>query len=280
MKRIWFKGKRHTGTLAISAHDRGLTLGDGLFETLLVVKDVALWRFEHLRRMKAAATELGMVFPEEEIENAIDALTHRSKSHHVLRLTLTRGEGGRGLAGESKAPNFLATLDPFDPALQFQPVTLKTSGICRNASSPASRLKTLSYMDNILAARDAVADGFDDALMLNSEGRVACTTIGNIFLERGGMLITPALGEGLLPGVTRAAVIAAAASHANIKVEERQVTLADVEQADGLFVTNSLRYLRPVSRLDQRKFKTGRHAMRNALVRHILQGEQEQILLN
>ena len=120
MKRVWLNKALVKGKLAVSAQDRGLTLGDGVFETLAVTKGVALWRFEHIERMRKAAAELGIPFPEEEIENAIDALTHRAKDSHVLRLTLTRGEGGRGLAGDIAKPTLIGSLQPFDDKLRLQ----------------------------------------------------------------------------------------------------------------------------------------------------------------
>ena len=240
MKRLWFNKGLVTGKLSLSAQDRGLTLGDGLFETLAVNKGVALWRFEHIERMRKAASEMGIPFPETEIENAIDALTHRTKDHHVLRLTLTRGEGGRGLAGDIAKPTLIGTLQPFDENLRFQPVSIVTAKVRRNLHSPSSRMKTTSYIDNILAAREAHSAGVEDALMLNTAGRISCTSIGNLFLEVEGELVTPSLSEGILPGITREAVIRLA-RQAGIGMREKQVKPADVVKADFVFVTNSLR---------------------------------------
>jgi branched-chain amino acid aminotransferase len=278
MKRLWLNTGIVTGKLSLSAQDRGLSLGDGVFETLAVSKGVALWRFEHLERMRAAAQELGIPFPEEWVENAVDALTYRARGSHVLRLTLTRGEGGRGLAGDISKPTLIGTLLPFDEALRFQPLSLMTSTLRRNLQSPSSRLKTLSYVDNVLAAREAVAAGDDDALMLNTAGRVACCSIGNVFLEAHGGLVTPSLAEGILPGVMRAAILRMA-RQAGIAVKERQVKVADLANADSVFVSNSLRFIRSVTRLDGK-----RYAVRSKVVERLAQGllnnEQEQIVLN
>jgi branched-chain amino acid aminotransferase len=278
MKRMWLNSKLIKGKLALSSHDRGLTLGDGLFETFAVRDGVALWRFEHIERMRSSAAALGIPFPETDIENAIDALAYKAKAEHVLRLTLTRGEGGRGLAGEIKKPMLLGTLDPFDGQLRFQPVKLMTSAVRRNLYSPASRMKTLSYMDNILAAREAIASGADDALMLNSAGRVASSTIANAFVEKDGVLITPTLAEGILPGVMRSAVIRAA-KHLGIQVKERQVKPAEAASADGLFLTNSLRIIRPVAMLDGRRYGP-RSKIVDGLSRALLNAETEQLVLS
>ncbi len=253
MNRIWFDGKLHEGPVAISAHDRGLTLGDGIFETILVLDNVALWRAEHMMRMQAAAQELGIAYPANEMSDAIDALISNTRTHHALRLTLTRGAGGRGLAAKTDRSTFVATLTEFDPDLQFQAMTLATSRIERNIKSPTSFFKTLSYMDQIMAARDAVDRGFDEALMFNTKGRVACCSTGNIFLVIDGELVTPSLYEGILNGIMRNVIIEAA-SQAGIKVKERLVRLADLARAESMFATNSLRYTRAVKILDDRHF--------------------------
>lgn len=276
--RVWRDGKLQKAALAATADDRGLTLGDGVFETLLVKDGIALWRFEHVERMRAAAAVLGIPFPEEAVENAIDGITHRMAGTHALRLTLTRGAGGRGLAGPATTPTLIATLSPFDAGLQFQPLSLKTVGIRRNLFSPASSLKVLSYVDNVLAAREAADAGFDDALMLNTAGRVACSSIGNVFMEVDGVVATPSLSEGILPGIMRGAVIAAA-RQAGIKVREKQIRPADLAKADMVFVTNSLRYVRVVKRLDGRRF-TARSSLLEAIIRGVLNAEQDQIILN
>jgi branched-chain amino acid aminotransferase len=278
MKRVWFNKELVSGKLALSAQDRGLTLGDGLFETLAVNKGIALWRFEHIERMRKAAVELGIPFPETDIENAIDALTHRSKDHHVLRLTLTRGEGGRGLGGDIAKPTLIGSLQPFDAGLRFQLASLLTSKIRRNLHSPSSRLKTISYVDQILAAREAIAGDADDALMLNTAGRVCCTTIGNIFLELDGALVTPSLSEAVLPGIMRDAVIRLA-KNAGISVREKQVKPADLAKADFMFVTNSLRFVRAVTKLDGKRF-SARSKLVDKIVQGLLNVEQEQIILN
>lgn len=278
MKRIWLNTKLIKGKLPLFSNDRGLTLGDGLFETLAVRDGVALWRFEHIERVRAAAEAIGIPFPETDIENAIDALTHKTKGHHVLRLTLTRGEGGRGLAGEIKQPTLVGTLDPFDGQQRFQSVKLMTSAIRRNLNSPASRMKTLSYMDNVLAAREAAAAGADDALMLNSAGRVASSTIANIFFEKEGALITPALSEGILPGVMRAAVIRAV-KQLGVQVREKQIKPADIATADGLFLTNSLRFIRPVAMLDGKRYAP-RSKIVDELSRALQNAEMEQLVLS
>jgi branched-chain amino acid aminotransferase len=278
MNRLWHNDRLVRGKLSLSHNDRGLTLGDGVFETLAVVDGVALWRFEHLERMRLAAAELGLPFPENQIEDAVDALTHKAKGHYVLKLTLTRGEAARGLASGGKKPTVLGQLHPFDASLRFRPVKLVTSAVRRSPHAPSSRLKTISYIDNIAAAREAHAQGADDALMLNVAGRVACCSVGNIFLVKDETLATPSLAEGVLPGIMRAAVIALAKA-GKIDVKEKQLRPRDIDEADAMFMTNSLRFLRPVTTCDDKRFSP-RSKVIDQLMRGLLNMEQAQLILD
>ena len=252
-----YNGRILEGPVPLDPRDRGLTLGDGLFETLLVVNGVALWRHMHMARMQGAANELGIAFNRDGIDDAVDALLAiAAPGHHVLRVTLTRGTAARGLGGNSKSPTLLVTLDPFDAKLMFRPVSLLTSSVRRSPHSPACRLKTLSYIDNIAAAREAAAKGLEDALLLNTDGHVACSTIANVFLIGGGRLITPARDQAILTGVMRQTLLAAA-HHLHLACEERVVTPAELHRAEAVFLTNSLRFIRPVAALDGQKLGTG-----------------------
>lgn len=255
MNRTWFNGALVEGPLAVDRAERGLTLGDGLFETLLVLNRKPLWGNMHFARLEAAAQELGIGFDRDGLDDAVEeVLDGAPKSHQVLRVTLTRGAGVRGLGASGGSSSLLITLDPFDPALMFKPVTLSSTVIRRNPQSVSARLKTLSYIDNIAAAREAAGHGMEDALLLNTKGNVACSTIANVFLMKGGTLVTPARDQGILTGVTRQALIHAAA-HLGLATEERAVKPSEIGRADAVFLTNSLRFIRPVTALDQKPLR-------------------------
>jgi branched-chain amino acid aminotransferase len=166
----------------------------------------------------------------------------------ALRITLSRGKTERGLAGDGTYPSLLMTLDGFDTKNLFQPCRLKVSSVRRNEFAPSSRLKTLSYIDGIAAAREVVADA-DDALMLNTRGHVASSTVANIFLLQGNELVTPSLNQGILPGITRRVLLDNAKSMGFVPVE-KTVSLEDLFRADAVFLCNSLRFLRPVTMLN------------------------------
>jgi branched-chain amino acid aminotransferase len=253
---VWFNGALTDGPLALDRSDRGLLLGDGLFETILVLNQKPLWGNMHFARLESGAQELGIPFDRDGLDDAVaEVLNEAPRSHQVLRVTLTRGSGVRGLGADGARPSLLITLDPFDPALMFQPVSLVTASVRRNPQSVSARLKTLSYVDNIAAAREAAAQGAEDALLLNTKGHAACSTIANLFLLKGGTLVTPARDQGILTGVMRQALVHTAA-RLGLAVEERVVKPAELKKADAVFLTNSLRFIRPVTALDGRALAT------------------------
>lgn len=249
MSVVWFNGQFASGPLPLDAQDRGFLLGDGVFETVAVVNHTPLWFDEHLQRMETAAAELGISCTVEAISSGVGEVLAKSLApFEVLRLSLSRGKAGRGLAGEGASPSLLITLDGFAPANLFQPCRLKVSTIRRNEFAPSSRLKTLSYIDGIAAARE-VASAADDALMLNTAGQVASSTMANIFLLRGGELITPSLDQGVLPGITRR-VLLENAGRFGFRPVERAVGQEELLGAEAVFLCNSLRFIRPVTALD------------------------------
>lgn len=253
MRLVWFNGKLIDGPLPLDPADRGLLLGDGVFETIAVVNGKALWLEEHLARLAKAAAELGIAADLVLIRKSIAALLGEAGAH-VLRVTLTRGPAARGLASGGENPSLLATLDPLPLGFLFQPVKLATSTIRRNEFAPTSRLKTLSYADAIAAVREAAASGADDALMLNTSGRAASSTIANLFLLKGSDIITPDLSQGILPGIMRHVLLDLAPS-LGLDPVERAIVPEELASADAVFLSNSLRFIRPVTALDAKPLR-------------------------
>jgi len=250
MNRVWFNGGLVDGPLAVDPRERGLLLGDGLFETMAVIGGKPVWLGAHLDRLAAAAAELGIAFNRSLIEAAVTTVLGGSQPPFAaLRITLTRGPAGRGLAGDGDLPGLLVSLADMPTSALFEPVRLATSTIRRNTFAPSSRLKTLSYVDAIAAARDAARRGADDALMLNTEGHAASSTIANLFMLRGNRLVTPDLSQAILPGIARAVVLRLA-PRAGLAVEERSIAPSELLAANATFLTNSLRLIRPVTHLD------------------------------
>ena len=232
------------GGVTLDPTARGLTLGEGVFETLLVLNGRAAWRTAHLDRLETAAKFLGLHVSRPTLEDELDAILPLGE-HGILRMTLSAGTAPRGLARFAEEPHgLLLTLAPLPANMFFQPLRAITATIRRNESSPASRLKSLSYIDNILAAREAQAKGCDDALMLNTAGNLACATMANVFVAGDGQFVTPPLSDGVLPGIARAVLL-----NAGVAVEA-QIDAQKLSQCPAMFLTNSLRLVMPVTALD------------------------------
>lgn len=242
-----------SGEVQVPADDRGLLLGDGLYETLLA-EDGALRHFElHLQRLTRGCGVLGLAPPTAEAARAAaGAALGRaglSAGRAAVRLTLTAGSG-RGLDRPFPATGRLLAMAAAAPAPQG-PASLATVAIRRNETSPLARLKTLSYLDNVLARRLARAAGAEEALMLNGKGEIACAAAANLFWIEAGRLFTPALECGVLDGILRGRAIAAARS-LGVEVVQAAEGLATLGRAEGMFLTSSLIGVRPVQALDGR----------------------------
>ncbi|MBI1686014.1 aminotransferase class IV [Caulobacter hibisci] len=234
--------------------DRGLLLGDGLFETLLTVDGAVRHLEAHLDRMAAGCEALGLPPLDRDaarsLVEAAPAAAGLTAGRAAVRLTLTAGSGGRGLdRPEAPVLRLLAGCAPAPPA--GAPAEAIIATVRRNEGSPASRLKTLAYLDNVLARSEARAAGADEALMLNNRGHLACASAGNLFWLDGEALATPAVSCGVLAGLARGRVIAAARAM-GLAVTEVEVGPEAVAGAQAAFLTNSLTGVRPLLRLDGR----------------------------
>ncbi|MET3665414.1 aminotransferase class IV [Caulobacter sp. 1776] len=236
---------------AMPLDDRGLLLGDGLFETMLALDGTLPHMAAHLDRMAAGCEVLNLPFARDEAERLVRAAAPAG-GRFAVRLTLTAGSGGRGLdRPAATVPRLFATAAPSAPPTT--PATLIVAETRRNEGSPTARLKTLAYLDNVLARAEARAAGADEALMLNNRGEVASAGAANLFWIEGGRLFTPRLDCGALAGITRARLMALR------PVEELAAGLEALDRAEAVFLTNSLIGLRPVSRLGARTF--GEHPL-------------------
>ncbi|MFD1704204.1 aminotransferase class IV [Methylopila henanensis] len=232
--------------------DRGLTLGDGLFETIPVFGGRPVLLARHLDRLEAAAAEIRLPVDRAFCESEALALAASADGDCVIRLTVTRGAGARGLAiPDGGEPTVIAAASPYPKGALNAPIRLATVSVRRNPTSFAARAKTLSYLDSVLAFDAARRAGADDALMLNVSGRVACTAMANLFAAFDGTIVTPPVSEGVLPGVIRALVLEVCAS-LGLAAEERPLAVDDLFGADAVFATNSVRLVMPATALDGR----------------------------
>ena len=235
----------------LPADDRGLTLGDGLFETLLAVEGGLAHAALHFRRLAASAAALGLPPPPEAnrlvaVARESLARTRLDRGRAAVRLTLSAGRSARGLARDpSAAARLLITASPAPEA--GTPVRLATVSVRRNPASPASRHKTLSYIDSVMALRQAHEAGADEAVMFNTRGRPACAAAANLVFRIDGEMVTPPLSEGVLAGTTRTRLLEALP-----EMVERRLTRTEARRADALVLTNALRGIRPALSWDGR----------------------------
>lgn len=248
---LWHDGKISSSlTVPFDLSDRGLLLGDGLFETLPAFNGVPYLLDAHLARMRVDAECLRFPDCSETIERAVRELAAADTAPCTIRVTMSRGIGPRGLAvpADSK-PLIFATRAPWSPDIAFGETRLETASIRRNGTSPLSTMKTLSYLDNVLAMAEARAKQADDALMLSTEGHISSTSMANLIALSGRTLSTPRRQDAILPGVMRSRILELAPS-IGLEPTERALTPDDLHRADCVFVTNSLRLMTRVSSLD------------------------------
>lgn len=245
----------------LAADDRGLLLGDGLFETILAEHGRLALFDAHVARLTAGCATIGLPAPAPaDLRAAASAaLTQAGLTDQraAVRLSWTAGSGGRGLdRPQAMRPRLLAHAAP--APMQDQPLVLATATIRRNETSPVSRLKSLAYLDNVLARRAARALGADEAVMLNTVGEVAGAAAANLFWISGGRLFTPSLDCGVLAGTMRA-VVSATAAGLGVEVVEIRAAAQALAAAEAVFATSSLIGVREVSALDGASF--ARHPM-------------------
>ena len=242
----------------IPIDDRGFTLGHGLFETVLWTGgDLAHWD-AHVQRLERGCRTLGLPTPDRAgfhtaaMAAVADAGT---PARAAVRLSWSAGSGGRGLdVPQPPTPRLSVIATAIDAV--SGPVTLATARVRRNDRSPTSRLKTLSYLDNVLARAEARAAGADEALMLNTAGEIACAAAANVFWIRHDVVFTPDLDCGVLDGIVRREVIVAC-HHLGLQVEEVYANLGRLAGAP-MFITNSLVGVRAVASLDGQALLTSR----------------------
>jgi branched-chain amino acid aminotransferase len=248
----------------ISIDDRGFLLGDGVFETMRSYGSRVFRLDKHLTRLfdSLAIVHLSIPYTSVELGKAVnDTLEANQLQEAYIRLTVTRGQGGKGIdPPETPSPTIIIVARKFiSYPEQVYREGLKTgiSGIKQNLSSSIARIKSLNFLDHILARIEAREKGLDEAILLNTEDFICEGTVSNIFLVKNGNVITPGRESGILPGITREAVIWLGMQK-GVSVEERNVQPSELKEADEIFFTNTLMEVMPVSEIDGRKVGQGR----------------------
>ena len=239
----------------VPLNDRGLLLGDGLFETMRVANGQPFRCAQHLERLVRGADflKIKLPFTPKEIQKFAEQLIAQNNlSDAILRVTLTRGAGARGYSTKnSGAPTFAMTLHPLPIVNADEPLqwSLITSSFRIPASDALASFKTTSKLLNILARAEAEERGADEALLLNTNGEVAETAGGNLFWIYQDAVCTVPTGRGVLPGITRAVVLEICQS-LGLQTNKCVVKPEQLRNAAGIFVTNSAFGIVPVAAFD------------------------------
>lgn len=248
----------------ISVYDHGLLYGDGIFEGMRIYSGKVFRLHEHLLRLWESATAISLQIPIgiDDLTNDVnEAVKRNGLEEGYIRLIVTRGAGALGLDPFQCAnPQIIIIVDKitlYPKALYENGLELVTASTIRNHPAALSpRIKSLNYLNNVLAKMEGLKAGCKEALMLNHQGQVAECTGDNVFIVKAGQLITPPKEAGILEGITRNAVIDLA-KEAEIKTIESPLTRHDLFVADECFLTGSAAEVIPVVTLDGRTIGTG-----------------------
>ncbi len=249
----------------ISVFDHGLLYGDGVFEGIRVYNGRIFRLDEHLNRLFASAKAIMLKIPmtqEELVEACCECCRKNNIRDGYIRLVVTRGVGNLGLNPfHCPKPTVFIIADKIalypDEVYKkgIELITASTQRVNPAALSPA--IKSLNYLNNIMAKIEAIHAGTIEAIMLNSQGNIAECTGDNIFVVRGGQIATPPVSDGALIGITRGVVFELGAK-LNIPVREAHLTRYDLMTADECFITGSAAEIVPVATVDCRPIGTGK----------------------
>ncbi|MBC7104795.1 MAG: aminotransferase class IV, partial [Firmicutes bacterium] len=251
------------GAALVSAADRGFLYGDGVFETLRAYGGRPFQLAEHVERLYRSAALIGLElpWPDRAVREAVEAvLGANGLTEAYIRITVTRGEGV-GIEPPAQAVPTLfvqASRLNIDDRVYQEGIGAVVARVRRNLPAAVPpQAKTLNYLNNILAHREARAAGAQEAIMLNFEGTVAEGSMSNVFVVFRGELLTPPVATGIFPGLTRATVLRLA-REVGQPVAERPFGPELLLACDEVFLTNSVREVVPVVRLNGRPVGAGK----------------------
>lgn len=254
------------GDAKISVFDRGFLYGDGVFETMRTYNGTVFRLEDHIDRLYQSAALIGLriIWKKSWLKRTVIATAtanNAAKEDMMLRLTVSRGVS-EGFSIPNKltptiviAPRRLPKLTVNEFNRGWRAIIASTKRIDADSLIPST--KSLNFLNNIMAKMEADNRGADEAIMLNSKGKVVEGTISNLFAVKGGKLRTPPINDGLLPGVTRKVVIELAAKN-NIDFAEISIWPSDLYQADELFLTMTSAGIMPVTFIDGCIIGTGK----------------------
>jgi branched-chain amino acid aminotransferase len=264
--KIYIDGKFYAEADAkISVFDHGLLYGDGIFEGIRFYNGRVFRLEEHLDRLWDSARSICLDIPmskREMTDALLETIRENDLREGYIRLLVTRGIGNLGLnPAQCKRPSVIiiaATVTLYPEAVYQKGLSVVTCATRRtNPSALNPAVKSLNYLNNVMARIEANLAGADEALMLNDAGNVAECTADNVFIIKRGQIFTPPITAGALRGITRSVVFEIAAE-LGIKVTETDITRHDVFIADECFLTGTAAEIIPVIEVDGRPIGTGK----------------------
>ncbi len=270
---------------AISVFDRGLVLGDGLFETLRAHHGVPEFLDLHYRRLVKSARRLRIRVPvtETELRDIIATLCRKSRMYDAaVRITLTRGRYFGGLAIDPEVPPSLIVVvlpvQPLPTDILARGVKVAVSSINKTAASGLDpRIKSINYLANIFAKAEGDRKGCYEAILLGPRGEIAELSTSSFFCVLKGVVVTPPIDTGILPGITRQVLLREMKRH-RIPFREAEVFPKDVEKMSEAFLCSSVRGPVPIARIDGKKVGTGKPGSIFARLRDLYQDACEREL--
>ncbi len=256
--KVWIDGRIVEGQEArLPVTDHGLLYGDGVFEGIRVYGGRVVRLDAHLARLRRSARALELELPDgapalDQI--VLDSVRAFGAQNAYVRLILTRGEGPLGIdptgCGPTRTICIVDQLEIYDAAKASAGLELVTVSVRRPAPDALDpRVKSLNYLNSVMAKLEARQRGADEALILNAAGAVAEAAVANVFCVRGGVLRTPLPSDGALEGITRESVLVLAAEH-GLPALEQTLGRYDLLSAEEVFLTGSGVGIQPVRSLD------------------------------
>jgi branched-chain amino acid aminotransferase len=263
--KVWIDGKLYDKADAkVSVYDHGLLYGDGVFEGIRVYNGRIFECSAHIERLWASAKAIRLNIPisREQMCSAIEETVKANSFRDCyVRAVVTRGPGDLGI-NPQKSPRpcvFIITdlISVYPKEAYEKGIAIITSSVIRNHPNALSaRIKSLNYLNNVLAKIEANDAGVAEAVMLNHEGYISECTADNIFIVRRGQVQTPAMTEGLLEGITRG-VMLELCRRMNLPYVEKRLERYDLYTADECFLTGTGAEVIPVTKIDGREIGTG-----------------------
>ena len=248
---------------SISIYDHGFLYGDGVYEAIRAYDGIIFKLREHIDRLYESAKSIKMDIPFSKDELGrlvVEVLKKNQLRNSYIRIVVSRGRGRMGVDPRNcSKPTIVIMTEPREPLFRegVKGISAIVSSIRRTPSwSLDPRIKTLNYLNNIMAKIEAIESGVEEAIMLNEQGYVAETSTENIFIVKNGIVSTPHPSQGVLKGITRDAVIAVT-KDLGYPVEERPITIHELYNADEIFVSGTAAEIVPVVKITGRVIGEG-----------------------